>query len=161
MSLGTYVERPGPGKIAASWRVILGYKLLRAGKSSPALRPLVTDAERWARDSAELAETSEVSKTFTAGDWAVQLDLYSGGDDPEPPTQAIGVAQMCGDHRRFADLLGVAELVAHVVALAAVHIVEERIAHLDRCKPSEAEREQRRGGPARHDREQGDRSPMP
>jgi len=67
--------------------VILGYKLLRAGKSSPALRPLVTDAERWARDSAELAETSEVSKTFTAGDWAVQLDLYSGGDDPEPPTQ--------------------------------------------------------------------------
>ena len=65
-----------------------------------------------------------------------------------------------GDYGRFADLLGVAELVAHVVALAAVHIVEERTADLDRCKPSEAEREQRRG-PARQDREQAGRSPMP
>jgi hypothetical protein len=73
------MEHLGPGskssindaKIPAG--SILGYKLVRAGKSSPALRPLVTDVERWARDSAELAKTSDVSKTFTAGDWAVQL----------------------------------------------------------------------------------------
>lgn len=73
---------------------ILGYKLVRAGKSSPALKPLVADVERWARDHAEAAKTEEVSTPFTAGDWVVELDLYSGGSDP--PTQAIGVAQMRG-----------------------------------------------------------------
>jgi hypothetical protein len=75
---------------------ILGYKLVRAGKSSPALRPLVAEVERWARDNAQAAKTKEVSKSFTAGDWVVELDLYSGGSNPEPPTQAIGVAQMGG-----------------------------------------------------------------
>ncbi len=75
---------------------ILGYRLLRAGKSSPALRPLVADVERWARDNAEAAKTKEVSRTFSAGDWSIELDLYSGGSDPEPPTEAIGVAQMRG-----------------------------------------------------------------
>lgn len=75
---------------------ILGYKLVRAGKSSPALRPLVADVERWARDNAEVAKINEVSKTFRAGDWIVELDLYSGGSKTEPPTQAIGVAQMRG-----------------------------------------------------------------
>jgi Ribosomal protein L7/L12 dimerisation domain len=74
----------------------LGYNLVRAGKSSPALGPLVANVERWARDNAEAAKTKEVSKTFTAGDWVVELDLYSGGSNPEPPTQAIGVAQMRG-----------------------------------------------------------------
>lgn len=75
---------------------ILGYRLARAGKSSPPLRPLVGDVERWARDNAEVAKTKEISKTFTAGDWIIELDLYSGGSDPNPPTEAIGVAQMRG-----------------------------------------------------------------
>ena len=75
---------------------ILGYKLVRGGKSSPALKPLVADVERWARDNAEAAKTKEVSETFTAGDWAVELDLYSGGSNPDPPTQAIGVAELRG-----------------------------------------------------------------
>jgi hypothetical protein len=75
---------------------MLGYKLVRAGKSSPALRPLVADIERWARDYAEVAKIKEVSKTFAAGDWIVELDLCSGGSNPEPPAQAIGVAQMRG-----------------------------------------------------------------
>ncbi len=74
----------------------LGYKLVRAGKNSPALGLLVANVERWARDNAEAAKTKEVSKTFTAGDWVVELDLYSGGSNPEPSTQAIGVAQMQG-----------------------------------------------------------------
>ncbi len=56
----------------------LGYKLVRAGKNSPALGLLVANVERWARDNAEAAKTKEVSKTFTAGDWVVELDLYSG-----------------------------------------------------------------------------------
>jgi hypothetical protein len=74
----------------------LGYKLVRAGKNSPALGPLVGDVERWARDIAEVAKTKEVSKIFTAGDWIIELDLYSGGTNPEPATHAIGVAQMRG-----------------------------------------------------------------
>lgn len=74
----------------------LGYRLVRAGKSSPPLRPLVADVERWARDNAEAAKTMEISRTFSAGDWGVELDLYSGGSNPEPSTQAIGVAQMRG-----------------------------------------------------------------
>jgi Ribosomal protein L7/L12 dimerisation domain len=61
----------------------LGYKLVCAGKSNPALRPLVGDVERWARDNAERAKTNEVGKTFTAGDWIVDLDLYSGGQQPQ------------------------------------------------------------------------------
>jgi hypothetical protein len=75
---------------------ILGYRLVRAGTSSPPLRPLVAGIELWAHDNAEAAKTKEVSKTFTAGDWTIELDLYSGGSDPEPPTEAIGVAQMRG-----------------------------------------------------------------
>ena len=74
----------------------LGYNLVRAGKNSPGLGPLVADVERWARDNAEAAKTEEVSKTFTAGDWVVELDLYSGGGNPAPPTQAIGVVQLRG-----------------------------------------------------------------
>lgn len=77
-------------------RSALGYKLVRAGKRSPALKPLVGDVERWARDNAEAAKTKEVSKTFTAGDWIIELDLYSGGSDPDPPTQAIGVTELRG-----------------------------------------------------------------
>ena len=68
---------------------------MRAGKDSPALRPLVADVERWARDNAEVAKIKEVSNTFIAGDWIVELDLYSGSNT-EPPTDAIGVAQMGG-----------------------------------------------------------------
>jgi hypothetical protein len=75
---------------------ILGYKLVRAGKSSPALRPLVADIERWARDNAEVAKIGVVSKSFAAGDWIVELDLHSGGSNAEPPIQAIGLAQMRG-----------------------------------------------------------------
>lgn len=75
---------------------VLGYRLVRAGKNSPPLRPLVADVERWARDNAEAAKTKEVNKTFTAGDWIIEIDLYSGGSDPNPPTEAIGVAQMRG-----------------------------------------------------------------
>ena len=37
----------------------LGYTLVRAGKSSPALKPLVADVERWARENAEAAKTTE------------------------------------------------------------------------------------------------------
>jgi hypothetical protein len=75
---------------------ILGYRLARAGKNSPPLRSLLADVERWARDNAEAAKTKEVSKAFAAGDWIIELDLYSGGGDPNPPTEAIGVAQMRG-----------------------------------------------------------------
>jgi hypothetical protein len=74
----------------------LGYRLVRAGKTSPSLRPLVADIEHWASDNAERAKTEEVSKTFTAGEWVIELDLYAGDDASEPASQAIGVAVMRG-----------------------------------------------------------------
>src|SRR5262249_62288580 len=74
----------------------LGDKLAQAGKSSPALKSLVADVERWARDNAEVAKDTEVSKTFTAGDWIIELELYSGGADPQSSPRAIGVAQLRG-----------------------------------------------------------------
>ena len=74
----------------------LGYNLVRAGKTSPALRPLVADIERWARENAEAAKTKEVSKTFTAGDWTIAIELYSGGSNPESTSRAIGVSGMRG-----------------------------------------------------------------
>ena len=87
---------------------MLGYKLVQAGKTSPALRPLVADVERWARDNALAAKTKEVRRLFTAGDWVVELELYSGGTNLEP-SQAIGVAQMRGGviapHRDLRDAL--------------------------------------------------------
>jgi hypothetical protein len=74
----------------------LGYRLVRAGKSSPALKPLVADVEHWARDNAETAKTQEVSKTFTAGDWIIELDLYSGDSNSGPSAHAIGLIDMGG-----------------------------------------------------------------
>lgn len=73
-----------------------GYKLVRAGKNSPPLKPLVADIERWARENADAAKTKLVNKTFTTGDWIVDLDLYSGGSNPEPGVHAIGVVDMGG-----------------------------------------------------------------
>ncbi len=74
----------------------LGYSLVRAAKNSPPLKRLVSDVERWAADNAETAKTEEVSKTFTVGDWTIELDLYSGGTNPDPGVHAIGVVDMGG-----------------------------------------------------------------
>jgi hypothetical protein len=75
---------------------ILGYKLVHAGKSSPALRPLVVEIERWASENSEAAKHAAISKTFTAGEWTIELELYAGGSSTEPPTQAIGAAELRG-----------------------------------------------------------------
>jgi hypothetical protein len=74
----------------------LGYRLVRAGKSSPPLRRLVADVERWARENEEAAKLGEVSGRFTAGDWEIELDLYAGGSSSEPSSKAIGAADMRG-----------------------------------------------------------------
>jgi hypothetical protein len=68
----------------------LGYRLKRAGKSSPALKPLVAEIERWAGDNAEAAKAEQVYKTFTVADWEVELDLYSGSSNFVAAKQAIG-----------------------------------------------------------------------
>jgi len=74
----------------------LGYRLVRAGKNSPALRPLVAQIERWACDNVETAKKEEVSQKFTASDWVIELDLYVGGGDRDPEPRAIGIADMRG-----------------------------------------------------------------
>jgi hypothetical protein len=75
---------------------VLGYNLVRAGKSSPALKPLVADIERWAKENAEAAKSAEVSKTFAAGEWLVELELFAGGKSTEPAPGAIGTAFLRG-----------------------------------------------------------------
>src|SRR5262249_54897537 len=89
----------------------LGYRLVRAGKRTPPLEVLVREVEGWARDNAEAAKTTEVSKTFTAGDWVIELDLYSGGSNPEPGVHAIGAIDMGGGiispHKDLRHALGV------------------------------------------------------
>jgi hypothetical protein len=74
----------------------LGYRLVRAGQNSPALRPLVAQIEQWTRDNLETAKKEEVSKRFAAGDWVIELDLYAGGNSSDPALGAIGIADMRG-----------------------------------------------------------------
>ena len=74
----------------------LGYRLVRAGKSSPPLKPLVADVERWACDNAEAAKAKHLSKTFAAGEWLIELDLYADGGDGDPTGHAIDVVDMGG-----------------------------------------------------------------
>jgi hypothetical protein len=74
----------------------LGYRLVRAGKSSPPLKPLVADVERWARDYAEAAKAKHVSKTFAADEWLIELDLYAHGGNGDPTGHAIDVVDMGG-----------------------------------------------------------------
>ena len=73
---------------------LLGYDLVRAGTQSPALGPLVASIEQWARENVEPAKSSVITKQFVAGEWIVELELYSGGSAPSGP--AIGVAGMRG-----------------------------------------------------------------
>jgi Ribosomal protein L7/L12 dimerisation domain len=74
----------------------LGYRLVRAGKNSPALRPLIAQIEQWARDNVETAKEEEVSKRFTAGEWVIELDLYAGSESSDSTPGAIGIADMRG-----------------------------------------------------------------
>jgi hypothetical protein len=74
----------------------LGYRLVRAGKNSPPLRQLVADVERWALENEEAAKLGEVSRRFKAGDWEIELDLYTGGSSSEPTSKSIGVADVRG-----------------------------------------------------------------
>jgi hypothetical protein len=86
----------------------LGYRLKRAGRSNPALKPLVADVERWARDNVEAAKAKQVHKTFTVADWEIELDLYSGSSNPVGATQAIGATLRGGaiePHKEIRDAL--------------------------------------------------------
>lgn len=75
---------------------VLGYNLLCAGKSSPSLRTLLAEIEQWAKENEEAAKSEEVSKTFTAGEWTVELELFAGGKSTEPAQGAIGTSSLRG-----------------------------------------------------------------
>jgi hypothetical protein len=74
----------------------LGYRLVRAGKNSPALKPLVADVEQWARHNADAAKANHVNKTFAAGEWVIELDLYALGGNGDPAEHAIDMVDMGG-----------------------------------------------------------------
>ncbi|WP_457488909.1 hypothetical protein [Tardiphaga sp. P5_C10] len=56
---------------------VLGYEVIREGQTSPALKPLIKDVEEWATRSAA-QEGSKFTSRFTAGDWELELDLFTG-----------------------------------------------------------------------------------
>jgi hypothetical protein len=74
----------------------LGYRLVHTGKNSPALKPLVAEVERWAPDNAEAAKAKHVSKTFAAGEWLIELDLYAVDGNGDSGAHAIDVMDMGG-----------------------------------------------------------------
>jgi hypothetical protein len=69
---------------------------VHAGKNSPALKPLVAEVERWARDNAEAAKAKHVSKIFAAGEWLIELDLYAVDGNGDSGAHAIDVMDMGG-----------------------------------------------------------------
>jgi hypothetical protein len=88
----------------------LGYNLVRAGKSSPPLKAVVAEVEKWARENEAAAKSGVVSKTFVAGGWSVELELFAGGESTEQAQRAIGVAFRRGGviepHRDMREALG-------------------------------------------------------
>jgi hypothetical protein len=67
------------------------WRLVRAEKTSPALKPLVAQVERWARENVDRAKTEEVSQRFTLGEWVIELDLYSVDSSAHAGKQSIGI----------------------------------------------------------------------
>ncbi len=59
---------------------LLGYKLVRAGPNSPALKPLLAAIEDWAKANSERAKTEEIIERFTAADWVFELELFSASE---------------------------------------------------------------------------------
>jgi hypothetical protein len=74
---------------------LLGYELIRAGSDSPSLEQLLNSIQKWAITNADRARTAEVVEQFTAGDWVIELELFSGADAAET-TGAIGLASLPG-----------------------------------------------------------------
>jgi aspartyl-tRNA(Asn)/glutamyl-tRNA(Gln) amidotransferase subunit B len=74
---------------------VVGYNLVQAGSDSPALGPLVKAIEDWARENCESALTEDVVKSFPAGNWIIEIDLYSGLQGVSG-SSAIGTATMAG-----------------------------------------------------------------
>jgi hypothetical protein len=70
---------------------VFGYDVIRAGTSSPSIAPLIRDIEAWARESGAIDNPERRTvRRFVAGDWEIELDLFSGGSIQH--NHAIGVS---------------------------------------------------------------------
>jgi hypothetical protein len=68
-----------------------GYDVIRAGKSSPSVAPLVREIEDWVKKSSGAERAGQrCTRRFLADDWEIELDLFSGGSIQHD--HAIGVA---------------------------------------------------------------------
>jgi hypothetical protein len=74
---------------------ILDYELVRGGTHSPRLAPLVADITQWAIEQAVAARTQTVYRRFSAGDWVIELGLFSAGGASQA-SRAIGSAGLGG-----------------------------------------------------------------
>jgi aspartyl-tRNA(Asn)/glutamyl-tRNA(Gln) amidotransferase subunit B len=73
---------------------LLSYELIRAGSKSPPLGPLVASIEHWAKKNASHLSANEAVERFTAGEWVIELELFSSGDLAD--ATGIGVVAMRG-----------------------------------------------------------------
>jgi hypothetical protein len=69
---------------------VFGYDVIRTGTSSPPLAPLTRDIEAWVKESNAENTERKITRRFIAGDWELELDLFSGGSIQHD--RAIGMA---------------------------------------------------------------------
>jgi hypothetical protein len=95
-----WVERKGCPSLqfAKRWVSRTAQPILRAsaieggfGCLSPSIAPLIRDIEAWARESGAIDNPERRTvRRFVAGDWEIELDLFSGGSIQH--NHAIGVS---------------------------------------------------------------------
>jgi hypothetical protein len=70
---------------------VLGYSVIRKGKSSPRLASLIREIESWAEKAAAEEPKDHATRRFVAGDWEVELDLIFANPSKKYE-HSIGVA---------------------------------------------------------------------
>jgi hypothetical protein len=77
----------------------LGLDIIKHGANTPSIRKLKAAIEKWAAARGEGEAGSPPSKTFTIGDWQIDVFLFSGFDKDVIPKRAIAAAG--GDMRKI------------------------------------------------------------
>src|SRR5689334_365593 len=56
----------------------LGYRVEKYGCTSPPLRPLIAEVQRWVRENRGQPRDVHPERVFVAGDWQIELQLFTG-----------------------------------------------------------------------------------
>jgi hypothetical protein len=69
---------------------VFGYDVIRAGANSPPLGPLIGEIEAWVKECCAGKIEQKATRHLVAGDWELELDLFSGGSIKHD--RAIGIS---------------------------------------------------------------------